>query len=166
MVDRGAMTTDQLTSEVTMFSRNVDVEVFSTSSNPLPTYAHIGDAGADLYLSENTKVYPGETRTLKTGLYVAIPEGFEIQIRPRSGMSAKTKLRVANAPGTIDHQYRGEIMVLMDNVGDTPVELNIGDRIAQMIIAPVWNVVWRQVDTKDDLGTTTRGSGGFGSTGT
>ena len=147
------------------FERNIIVEVFNESSQPLPSYSHEGDAGADVYSCEQVKVYPGETVMVKTGLYVAIPFGYEIQVRPRSGLSAKTTLRVANAPGTIDHQYRGELKVLIDNIGNDPVEININDRIAQLIIKPVWNIVWRQVNSKDALGKTMRGEGGFGSTG-
>jgi dUTP pyrophosphatase len=96
---------------------------------------------------------------------MAIPFGYEIQVRPRSGVSCKTKMRIANSPGTIDHQYRGELMILMDNIGVDPYEVKTGDRIAQIMIKPVWNVKWISVNSKDELGTTARGEGGFGSTG-
>jgi dUTP pyrophosphatase len=148
-----------------MFDRNVFVDVFNGGDQPLPRYAHQGDAGADLHSNEQVKIYPGETRPVKTGLFFAIPLGYEVQVRPRSGMSAKTKIRVANSPGTIDHQYRGELMVLCENIGDEPYEIAKGDRIAQMVLAPVWNAMWSQVSSVDQLGETDRGTGGFGSTG-
>jgi dUTP pyrophosphatase len=147
------------------FDRIVEVEVYNDGDQPLPAYAHVGDAGADVYSKQTKKIYPGETAIIRTGLYMAIPFGYEIQVRPRSGLSCKTKMRVANSPGTIDHQYRGELMILMDNIGVDPYEVKTGDRIAQIMIKPVWNVKWISVNSKNELGTTARGEGGFGSTG-
>ena len=148
-----------------MFDRNVFVEVYNDGTQPLPAYAHVGDAGCDVYANEGFSIYPNETKMVKTGLYVAIPQGYEIQVRPRSGMSAKTKIRVSNSPGTIDAGYRGQICVLIDNIGDDPYKIIAGDRVAQLVIAPVWNITWRSVDSKEALESTPRGEGGFGSTG-
>ena len=128
----------------------------------LPTRAHEGDAGVDLYLSEDTTIFPGDTVLLPTGLAIAIPFGFEGQIRPRSGVSFKTGLRVCNAPGTIDTSYRGEVKIIMQNTGDTVYTLAQGDRIAQLVIAKVYLPDFEFVEELDD---TTRGSGGFGSSG-
>ena len=128
----------------------------------LPTRAHDGDAGVDLYLCESVVLAVGEIKLLSTGISVAIPYGFEGQIRPRSGLSFKTGLRISNSPGTIDHSYRGEIKIIMENKGIVTELLNKGDRIAQLVITPVFLDTFEFVDELDD---TTRGIGGFGSTG-
>lgn len=148
-----------------MFDRIVEVDVYNGGDQQLPVYAHEGDAGCDVYAQADMLIYPSETKMIPTGLFVAIPQGFEIQVRPRSGMSAKTKIRVANAPGTIDHQYRGEVMILVDHIGDEPYAIKAGDRVAQLVIAPVWNIKWNSVSSREELGQTARGTGGFGSTG-
>ena len=143
------------------------VEVKITKLNPdaiIPTYAHSTDAGADVAAVEETKIEPGETKIVKTGIAVAIPAGYEIQIRPRSGLSVKTKLRIPNAPGTIDTEYRGEIGVPICNTGDVPYVIEKGMKIAQMLIAPTPMIKWNEVATVEELGTTSRGEGGFGST--
>lgn len=127
----------------------------------LPSYAHDSDAGADIYSLEEVTLKPHTTALIKTGIKVAIPGGYEIQIRPRSGLSLKTPLRVANAPGTIDSAYRGEVCVIMENTGNISQTIKAGDKIAQMVIAPVPMIVWEETDVLDD---TDRGSGGFGST--
>lgn len=143
----------------------VGIRIFNSSSNPLPEYAKIGDAGMDIRASETVCVYPGETKIIKTGLYVAIPLGYELQVRPRSGMSAKTNIRVANAPGTIDSNYRGEIGVIVDNIGNDEYYVNAGDRIAQLVLSKVPAIRWSPVENIEALGDTNRGAGGFGSTG-
>lgn len=127
----------------------------------LPSYAHDSDAGADIYSLEEVTLKPHTTALIKTGIKVAIPGGYEIQIRPRSGLSLKTPLRVANAPGTVDSAYRGEVCVIMENTGNISQTIKAGDKIAQMVIAPVPMIVWEETDTLDD---TDRGVGGFGST--
>lgn len=127
----------------------------------LPTYANQGDAGADIYASSTISIKPHTTELIPTGLKVAIPNGYEIQIRPRSGLSLKTSLRVANAPGTIDCGYRGEVCVIMENTGNLTCTINEGDRIAQMVISPVPMIDWELTDSVDDE--TERGKGGFGS---
>lgn len=130
----------------------------------LPTYAHPTDAGADISAAETVTIPAGETMIVSTGLAVAIPAGYEIQIRPRSGLSYKTKLRIANAPATIDSEYRGDIGIIVTNTGDVPYVIETGMKIAQMLIAPTPMIKWVEVDSEVDLGTTNRGSGGFGST--
>lgn len=128
----------------------------------LPTYAHPTDAGADVYALEETTINPGETKTVRTGIKVAIPKGYEITIRPRSGLSLKTGLRIANSPATIDSDYRGEVMIILWNSGASPYTINAGDKIAQMLIAAVPMIVWDEEAITD---TTERGEGGFGSSG-
>ncbi|MGI6226242.1 MAG: dUTP diphosphatase [Peptococcales bacterium] len=129
----------------------------------LPTYANPTDAGADIYAAVDFTLEPGHTAVIPTGVKVAIPEGYEIQIRPRSGLSLKTGLRVANSPGTIDTGYRDEIGVIMQNVGNMPVEIYTGQRIAQMVLQRVPQIEWDLVNDVSVIGTD-RG-GGFGSTG-
>lgn len=140
----------------------VDVKIQKIHENAiLPTYAHNTDAGADIYSIEDVEIPPHTTTIVKTGLKVAIPIGYEIQIRPRSGMSLKTTLRVANAPGTIDSEYRGEIGVIIENIGDITTKISRGDKIAQMLIAPTPMIKWIEVNELDE---TSRGEGGYGST--
>lgn len=131
----------------------------------IPQYAHPTDAGADVCAIEETKIEAGETKIVKTGIAVAIPAGYEIQVRPRSGLSLKSGLRIANAPGTIDTDYRGEIGIIMTNTKDIPYVIEKGMKIAQLVISQVPRIRWDEVATVEDLGTTERGEGGFGSTG-
>ena len=130
----------------------------------LPAYASAGAAGMDVLaaLDAPIQLMPGKRAAVPTGLSLAIPAGYEVQVRPRSGLALKQGLTVANAPGTIDSDYRGELKVLLINLGDRPVEIQRGMRIAQLVVAPVVQGVWNEVDSLDD---TVRGSGGFGSTG-
>ena len=130
----------------------------------LPHYATQGSAGMDITAAIDTPVTlaPMQRMAIATGLTIAIPEGFEVQIRPRSGLALKQGLTVANAPGTIDSDYRGEVKVILINLGEAPVEIDRGMRIAQMVIAPVTVAQFELVDRLDD---TDRGDGGFGSTG-
>lgn len=130
----------------------------------IPTYAHPTDAGADVYAVEETKIAAGETKAVATGIAVAIPAGYEIQVRPRSSLSLNTGLRIANAPGTIDADYRGEIGVIVTNTGDTDYVIDKNMKIAQLVIAPTPMIKWDEVKTVEELGTTKRGEGGFGST--
>ncbi len=141
------------------------VGVYNVSGNALPEYSKSGDAGKDVRASEGFTLHPGDTRIINTGLYVAIPEGYEIQVRPRSGLSVNTKLRVANSPGTIDSNFRGELCVIMDNIGGDSIIIRKGDRIGQLVLAvvPVWD--WVVADSVETLGNTNRGANGFGSTG-
>ncbi len=127
----------------------------------IPKYAHDSDAGADIFAVEEVSLPPHTTKVIPTGIKIAIPAGYEIQIRPRSGLSLKTPLRVANAPGTIDANYRGEVGVIIENTGNLTQVIKKGDKIAQMLIAPTPMIRWEQVETLDE---TDRGEGGFGST--
>ena len=153
-----------VTSELVEVPRQrIEVEIKKLSEDAkLPEYAHLTDAGADIFALENTYIKPKETKLVKTGIAVAIPVGYEIQIRPRSGLSLKTPLRVANAPGTIDADYRGEVCVIMWNSGNEAIEIEAGDKIAQMVISEVPMIKWKEVT---ELSSTERGAGGFGSTG-
>jgi len=129
----------------------------------IPQYKTEGSAGFDFYAIEDVSIFPEETVLIRTGLKMAIPEGYEIQIRPRSGMSLKTKLRIANSPGTIDSDFRGEIQIIVENTGDELMHIEEGDRIAQGVLNKVPQAVFIEVDKLDY---TERGEGGFGSTGT
>ena len=128
----------------------------------LPAYATEGAAGMDVLAAESVTLQPGERWPVATGLTVAIPHGYEIQVRPRSGLALKHGIGVPNAPGTIDSDYRGELKVILINHGQTPFEVRRGDRIAQLVLAPVVRASWLKVDELDE---TARGAGGFGSTG-
>lgn len=130
---------------------------------PLPRYETEGSAGMDLVASESVTILPGRCEAVPTGLKISVPPGFEAQIRPRSGLALKKSIVVPNSPGTIDSDYRGEVKVILMNLGDSPFEVSIGDRVAQMVLAPVVRCVWKEVDSLDS---TDRGEGGFGSTGT
>lgn len=143
----------------------VGVDIYKLNPDAIiPEYAHNTDAGADIFAVEEVIINPNETKIVKTGIALAIPAGYEIQIRPRSGLSAKTGLRIPNAPGTIDSDYRGEVGVIMQNTGDTPYTVEKGAKIAQMLIAPTPMIRWKEVNSLEELGTTSRGAGGFGST--
>jgi dUTP pyrophosphatase len=127
-----------------------------------PTYATIGSSGMDLCATNTVDIEPNGRQMVGTGIAVEIPRDFEGQIRPRSGLAAKHGVTVLNTPGTIDSDYRGEIKVILINLGATPFRVNVGDRIAQLVIAPIVKASMQEVP---DLTDTTRGQGGFGSTG-
>ncbi len=141
------------------------VKIINTSDNPLPNYATIHSAGADLRanISENITLSSLERVLIPTGLFMELPEGYEAQIRPRSGLAIKKGITVLNSPGTIDADYRGEIKVALINLSGHDVEIEKGERIAQMVIQRHEQAEWIEVET---LNETDRGSGGFGSTGT
>ena len=128
----------------------------------LPDYATEGAAGMDILSAEDVVLQPGERWSVATGLAVAIPHGYEIQVRPRSGIALKHGISVPNAPGTIDSDYRGELKVILINHGHSAFEVRRGDRIAQLVLAPVVRASWLKVE---ELDATARGEGGFGSTG-
>jgi len=130
---------------------------------PTPFYAHYGDAGMDLYSAIELVLNPGERAVVPTGLKIAIPYGFEVQIRPRSGLAAKHGISIVNAPGTIDHQYRGELGIIMINHGKEPFPVKKGERVAQMVFN---KIEFAYLEEVEELSSTDRGSGGFGSTGT
>jgi dUTP pyrophosphatase len=131
---------------------------------PLPAYATTQSAGLDLMAAVQGEVTlaPGARQLIPTGLAIALPAGFEAQVRPRSGLALKHGITVLNSPGTIDADYRGEVQVLLINHGEAPFVIKRGDRIAQMVVAPVTQIAWSVVDQLDQ---TERGSGGYGSTG-
>ncbi len=128
----------------------------------IPSYESAGAAGMDICAAESIVIRSGKRAAIATGFAFAIPEGYEIQVRPRSGLAYKNGMTVLNTPGTIDSDYRGEIKVILVNLGDEDFQVNKGDRIAQIIAAPVQRANLNEVDNLDD---TERGSGGFGSTG-
>ena len=128
----------------------------------LPEYATAGAAGMDVLAAEDVTLVPGARHAVATGLALAIPAGFEIQVRPRSGLALKHGISVPNAPGTIDSDYRGELKVILINLGTADFAVRRGDRIAQLVLAPVVRASWLKVDELDE---TARGEGGFGSTG-
>jgi dUTP pyrophosphatase len=129
---------------------------------PLPAYATVGAAGMDVVAAEDVTLAPGARHAVATGLALAIPEGYEIQVRPRSGLALKHGITVPNTPGTIDSDYRGELKVILINHGTEPFVIARGDRVAQLVLAPVVQAAWDEVV---ELDATERGTGGFGSTG-
>ncbi|MCL2445007.1 dUTP diphosphatase [Candidatus Saccharibacteria bacterium] len=141
------------------------VEIVNKSNNPNPTYQTFGSSGMDIqaYLPEKSVViYPGKTAKIPTGLYFSLPFGYEFQVRPRSGLAAKSSITVINTPGTVDDDYRGEVCVLLINHGNEAFYVQSGDRIAQLVLQQVPKAELIPVKDLDD---TKRGSGGFGSTG-
>ena len=129
---------------------------------PLPAYATNGAAGMDVVAAEDVTIPPGGRHAVATGFAMAIPPGYEVQVRPRSGLALKHGVTCLNTPGTIDSDYRGEVKVILANLGDAPFAVNRGDRIAQLVPAPVQPAELMVLETLDE---TTRGAGGFGSTG-
>jgi len=129
---------------------------------PAPSYATNGAAGLDVVAAEDVTLAPGQRHAVATGFSIAIPEGYEVQVRPRSGLALKHGITCLNTPGTIDHDYRGEVKVILANLGADPFEVRRGERIAQLVPAPVLKASFREVGQLSD---TARGAGGFGSTG-
>ena len=140
------------------------VNIVNRSRFPLPQYATVHSAGLDLRadLEQALILKPLERSLVPTGLYIELPEGYEAQVRPRSGLAAKHGISIVNTPGTIDPDYRGEIKVILVNLSDVPFILEPGERIAQMVIARFEHISWNEVET---LSETERGEGGFGHTG-
>ncbi len=140
------------------------VKIVNKSGQPVPAYATALSAGMDLRacLEAPVTLGPLERTLVPTGLYIALPAGFEAQVRPRSGLAAKHGITVLNTPGTIDADYRGEIKVILVNLSNSPFEIVPGERIAQMVVARHERVEWEETDCLDE---TERGAGGFGSTG-
>lgn len=142
----------------------IDIKCVASLGAVIPQYKTLGAAGADVcaFLSEPVILKKGECAMIPTGLFFAIPQGYEIQVRPRSGLAAKNGVTVLNTPGTIDSDYRGEVKVILINLGNEDFEIKNGDRIAQIVVAPVTIGNFVQVAELDE---TERGAGGFGSTG-
>ncbi|MFN8246202.1 MAG: dUTP diphosphatase [Ferruginibacter sp.] len=142
----------------------INIQIINRSGNPLPEYATAGSSGLDIRacLEQPVTLAPLERKLIPTGLYAEIPEGYEIQVRPRSGLAVKQGITCLNTPGTIDSDYRGEIKVLLINLGNEPQEISHGERIAQMVLARVEKA---KLIATEDIGLTERGAGGFGHTG-
>jgi dUTP pyrophosphatase len=142
----------------------MNIRIINRSKNSLPAYETIHSAGMDLRadLESSVRLNPLERKLIPTGLHIELPEGFEAQIRPRSGLAFKHGISIVNSPGTVDADYRGEIKVLLINLSNEPFEVNTGDRIAQMIVAKHEKVDWQEVEV---LNETSRGAGGYGHTG-
>ena len=142
----------------------MNIEIINTSGYDLPHYATDLSAGMDLKanIKNDVSLEPMERKLISTGIFIALPEGYEAQIRPRSGLAYKHGITVLNSPGTIDADYRGEIKVLLVNLSKEVFTVNPGERIAQMVICKFEKINWQQVE---ELSDTTRGEGGFGSTG-
>ncbi|MBE6297064.1 MAG: dUTP diphosphatase [Bacteroidales bacterium] len=140
------------------------VEIINKSKHPLPAYATVASAGMDLRANLDAPIVlePLQRALVPTGLFMAIPEGYEAQVRPRSGLAIKKGITVLNSPGTIDADYRGEVCVILVNLSNEPFTITDGERIAQMVIARHQQVEWEPVEV---LGETQRGAGGFGHTG-
>lgn len=143
---------------------NLIIQIVNKSNNSLPKYETRCSAGMDLkaYTNEPITLQPMERKLIQTGFYIALPEGYEAQIRPRSGLALRHGITVLNSPGTIDADYRGEIGVVLINLSNEPFIINNGDRIAQMVINKIEHIGWYVVDVLDE---TDRGTGGFGHTG-
>lgn len=135
---------------------------------PLPDYATADSAGLDLLAAVGADLIlaPGERTLVPTGLVIALPPGHEAQVRPRSGLAVKHGVTVLNSPGTIDADYRGEVKVILANLGDEAFTISRGMRVAQMVVAPVMRLGWNEVGSETELPSSERGAGGFGSTGT
>ena len=142
----------------------MEIKIVNISDNPIPEYATGGSAGLDLraWLSESFTLKPMERKMIPTGLFLEIPEGYEVQVRPRSGMAIRHGITCLNSPGTVDSDYRGEIKIILINLSTEPHTINSGDRIAQMVVSKVEKAVLKNVD---QLQSTKRGVGGFGHTG-
>lgn len=146
-------------------SNEIDIPVLLENESCLPSYASQGAAGADVraHIKETIILEPGLSAMIPTGIKAEIPKGFEIQVRPRSGLAAKNQITVLNTPGTIDSDYRGEIQIILINHGKKPFEITPGMRLAQLVVSPVTIAKFIPVG---EVSTTTRGSQGFGHTGT
>lgn len=142
----------------------MQIEIINRSKHPLPKYETELSAGMDLYanIEESICLKPMQRALVKTGLFIALPDGYEAQVRPRSGLAYKKGITVLNSPGTIDADYRGEVGVILINLSQEDFVIEDGERIAQMVIAPYTKAIWQSVE---ELSTTERGAGGFGSTG-
>ncbi len=142
----------------------MDIQIVNRSNNPLPEFATLDSAGMDLraHLEAPVTLQPGERRLIPTGLYIALPQGLEAQVRPRSGLAYKHGVTVLNSPGTIDADYRGDVGVILINHGQEAFTVAPGDRIAQLVVARYERFAWTPVEALDE---TARGAGGFGHSG-
>jgi len=145
--------------------KEIKIKIINRSHHPLPSYATPESAGMDVraFLKEPVTLAPLQRALIPTGLCTQLPRGYEIQMRPRSGLALRSGITLVNTPGTVDADYRGEIGVIVINLSDTPFVINDGERICQMVIKSVPKAIWEEVDRLDE---TKRGDGGFGHTGT
>jgi dUTP pyrophosphatase len=143
----------------------IPIKIFNSSDLSLPIYAHEGDSGVDLYATHDYHISPMCRALIGTGLYVEIPEDYEIQIRSRSGLAIKEGIFVLNSPGTIDCNFRNEIKIILSNFSNQVYTIKKGDRIAQAVLCPVYKIKWDKVNSLNELNKTERNLGGFGSTG-
>lgn len=143
------------------------IRIYSTSKHPLPQYATAQSAGLDLRANIESPLIlkPGERILIPTGLHIQLPDGYEAQVRPRSGLAIKKGITCLNAPGTIDADYRGDIGVILINHGQDDFIINDGDKIAQMVISKYEQIDWQSVESLSEMDETARGKGGFGHTG-
>lgn len=141
-----------------------NVNIINRSDNPLPHYATEGSSGMDLraFLEQDLVLQPMERTLVPTGLFIELPEGYEVQVRPRSGLAIKQGLTCLNSPGTVDADYRGELKVILINLSTEPQTIRSGDRVAQMVMQKIEKINWQPVETINE---TQRGEGGFGHTG-
>lgn len=153
---------EKFVTSINLQAAPVSVKVINKSDNPLPQYQTEGSAGMDVSSNEDITISPGWRQAVGTGLYLEIPKGYEVQVRSRSGLAIKNGVSVLNSPGTIDSDYRGEIGIILINEGTYPFEIKKGDRIAQLVLQPVIQMKFEEVE---ELSDTERGSGGFGSSG-
>lgn len=144
--------------------KTIKVKVINRSNNELPQYATIMSAGMDLraFTDEPITLMPGERRIVHSGISIQLPEGYELQVRPRSGLALKHGITLTNAPGTVDADYRGDVGAIVHNLGTEPFVINNGDRICQIVAKEYVKIEWEETDTLDS---TVRGEGGFNSTG-
>ncbi|MGZ5221374.1 MAG: dUTP diphosphatase [Chitinophagaceae bacterium] len=144
--------------------KSIEIKIINTSSNPLPAYATSGSSGMDIRANLDTpqSLKPLERALIPTGIFIEIPQGYEVQVRPRSGLAIKHGITCLNTPGTIDADYRGEIKVILINLSQEEQVIQNGDRIAQIVLQQVEQAVWKQVE---ELEATERNAGGFGHTG-
>ena len=142
----------------------IEIKIINTSSNPLPAYATSGSSGMDIRANLDTpkSLKPLERALVPTGIFIEIPQGYEVQVRPRSGLAVKQGITCLNTPGTIDADYRGEIKVILINLSQEEQVIQHGDRIAQLVVQKVEQAVWKEVE---ELEVTERNAGGFGHTG-
>jgi dUTP pyrophosphatase len=149
---------------VNFASMQVNVSIINQSTNPLPLYATAGSSGMDLsaFLTDPVTLAPMQRELIPTGIFIELPEGYEVQVRPRSGLAIKQGLTCLNSPGTVDADYRGELKVILINLSNEPQTIRSGDRIAQMVLQKVEKVNWQPVVAINE---TVRGAGGFGHTG-
>ncbi|MEO8173501.1 MAG: dUTP diphosphatase [Sediminibacterium sp.] len=147
-----------------MLQKNLTVNIINHSDNPLPHYATEGSSGMDMraWLDTDVILQPMERALIPTGLFIELPEGYEVQVRPRSGLAIKQGLTCLNSPGTVDADYRGELKVILINLSKEPQTIRSGDRIAQMVLQKVEKINWQPTVVINETG---RGAGGFGHTG-